>query len=240
MPYVNGVWVSSDSTDSAYDSNPAQRQADEVQDQIPIWRGLSGASSRLQSYQDAQNADRNRAYWDTITPPTADQLSSPQGIDAESRALSQLSQWAPGGLTQTDRSALESQRARDAQASRAQQGALQQSAQARGVGGGGLDFVSRLQASQGAQQMSSDAESQALQGAQQRGLAATSAQAQLGSRMREEAVHGAQQQSYEDLLNRAAGATGQYGTDVSSSQTARNRQQQSDAGLLGFLGGLLD
>lgn len=203
--------------------------------QVPLLGQWGGSQGRMQAYQDAQRADANRGYWDSLSAPTAGQLDSRQGRDAESQALSQMQQWSSGAVTDADRAQLEASRSRDAQASGAAQRSLMQQAQARGVGGGGLDFATRQQASQQGQQQSSDAESQALAMAQQRGLAATQQSAQIGSTMRDEAAHGALQQSYEDQTQRSAGATGQYGTDANALQAGRDRRQQSDNSLLGFL-----
>lgn len=233
MPYVNGQWVANSQADAQRPSD-----VDNVLAGIPLIGGWSGAQGRQQSYNDARAADANRGYWDSLQGPTAGQLDSQQGRDAESQALGNLSRYTSGDLTSADRSQLEASRSRDAQASRAQRGALQQQSQARGVGGSGLDFAMQQQANQAGQQQSSDAESQALAMAQQRGLAATGQQAALGSRMRDEQLHGPLQQSYENQLSRAAGATGQYGTDTGNAQSRRDRQQHSDDSLLGFLGSL--
>lgn len=234
MPYdANGNYYA-DSTAQA--QTPSD--ADNVLASIPLIGGWSGAQGRQQSYQDARAADTNRSYFDRLSPPTAQDLDSQQGRDAESQALQRLQSYQSGALTSTDRSALEGSRQRNAQASASTQQGLMQQAQARGVGGSGLDYATRQQATQQGQQQSADAESQALAMAQQRGLTATNASASLGSQMRQEQQNGPTQQAYEDQLNRSAGATGQYGTDASARQSARDRKQQSDDSLLGFLGSL--
>lgn len=206
---------------------------------IPLWGWLSGASSKVDAARAQDEATRNRNYWDSLRAPTADQLMGPaEDREAQMAALSQMQEWGRGGLTQADRAALESTRQRDAQAAGSAQRSLMQQAQARGVGGGGLDFATRQQASQMGQQQSSDAESQMLQGAQQRALAAVQASGNLAGAVREQDV-GATQQSWEDAANRAAGATGQYGTDVGSANARSQRRQQEDQGLMSLLGTIL-
>jgi len=237
MPFDrNGNYYVGDTASStAYGSSQAQRSSDDIVSQIPLLGSWSGARGRQQAYQDAAAADANRGYWNALALPSADQLDSQQGRDAESQALAQMAQWSGGQLTGADRGQLEASRSRDTQAARASQQATMQQAQARGVGGSGLDFVTRQQAAQGAQQQSSDAEAQALAMAQQRGLAATQQLGSMGSRLREEELQGPLQQTYENQTTRAAGATGQYGTDNENAQRRRDRQQSSDDSLLGFL-----
>lgn len=233
---ANGNYVAGNTASQQADNDPGQRSSDDFWANIPLLGSWMGARGRQQAYHDAQAADANRGYWDSLRPPNEAQLDSQQGRDAESQALANLSRYTSGDITPADRAQLEASRQRDSQASGAAQRSVMQQAQARGVGGGGLDFATRQQAAQQGQQQSSDAESQALAMAQQRGLAATQQQAQMGSRLRDEQAHGALQQSYENQLSRAAGATGQYGTDTQSRQTGRDRQEHNDESLLGFLG----
>ena len=232
---------------------------------MPIWNWLSGAGARRDQLQAAREADANRAYWDSLRPPSADMLSvdyqsadyDTSDRDAQLQALSQLQDWSRGGLTGADRQGLESQRLRSAQASRSQREALAQSAAARGMGGSGLDFAMQQQANQSGQQQASDAESQMLQGAQQRQIAATQASAALASGMRGQMEHETEyntgianqqqnadrdaiQQAYENMMNRAAGATQQYSTDAGrSAGNADRRDRETESGL-GFIGGILE
>jgi len=224
---------------SASDQDYAVSDTDQTLSQIPIVSWLTGAKGRVDAEHAAASANANRGYWNNLAPPTADDLMGGQeGQDAQSAALQQLQAWGSGGLTGTDRAGLESIRGRDAQASGAQQRALMQQAQARGVGGGGLDYATRQQASQAGQQQASDAEAQMLQGAQQRALQATQAQGQLGGQVRQQNAQ-AVQGAYEGQTQRAAGATGQYGTDVGNrfnqSQSDQNRQAGLISGLLSDL-----
>lgn len=237
MPWDrNGNYYVGDTASSTeYGQNQTQRDTDDVMAQIPLLGSWSGARGRQQAYQDALAADANRGYWNALALPSAEQLDSQQGRDAESQALAQMAQWSGGQITGADRAQLEASRSRDTQAARASQQATMQQAQARGVGGSGLDFVTRQQAAQGAQQQSSDAESQALAMAQQRGLAASQQLGSMGSRLRQEELQGPLQQTYENQVTRAAGATGQYGTDNDNAQRRRDRQGESDDSLLGFL-----
>lgn len=200
---------------------------------------LTGSRGRMQAETDAARADLTRGYADALNPGTAAQYDSQVGQDAESTALQQMQQWSSGQLTGADRSGLETQRQRDAQASGAQQQSLMQQAQARGVGGSGIDFATRQQAAQQGQQMASDAESQALMGAQQRGLQATDGSAALGSRMRQEAGQG-QQRVFDNQRDRAALAMNQYGQDSSNTQAERDRRARADDAAGGFISGLLD
>lgn len=232
MPYDrNGNYVAQTQADQAAPSD----FDNQIGQYIPL--DLLGSRGRAQSQRDAATADLNRGYWNSLQPPTAGQLDSTEGQQAQRQALQQMQQWGQGGLTATDRSGLETTRGRDMQASGAAQRGLMQQAQARGVGGSGLDFATRQQAAQGGQQQASDAESQMLQGAQQRALQAMGASAQLGGEMRTQAGQG-QQRAFEDQRSRAAGATGQYGQDAQTTQQQRDRRQQSDTSLVGLLASL--
>lgn len=254
MPYnAQGQWVTSTNEADTYDRHHIA-DADQILARIPIIGGLSGSQGRIDAAQNAMAADVNRSYWDTITAPSAADLTpqynwNPEGRDAQSAALSQLAQWGQGGLTGADRGMLETTRRRDAQAAGSQRGALMQQAQARGVGGSGLDYATQMQANQAGQAQASDAESQMMMGAQQRALAATQAQGQLGGQLRQqdtsqtqteaESQTNATQQAYEDLMQRAAGATGQYSTDSSSRDSARARAAQQERDSTSALGSIL-
>lgn len=233
MPYnAQGQWVASTQSDqtqpSDFDSQFGQY--------IPL--DLLGSRGRVQAAHDASAAEQNRGYWDTLTPPSQQQLMGPsEDRDAQMSALRQMQQWGQGGLTTADRGSLEMQRGRDLQASGAAQRSLMQQAQARGVGGSGMDFATRQMAGQQGQQQTSDAETQMMQGAQQRALAAVQAQGQMAGSLRSQDV-GATQQGFENEATRAAGATGQYGTDVGARQAGRDRQRQSDTSLVGLLASL--
>lgn len=237
MPYNSrGEWVSdsaaAQSPDIAGGDTGAQIASMDLLD-------VFGQRAQHQRHLDAVAEDRNRAYWDTLSGPTVDQLmGSPEGREAQTRALSQLEQWGRGGLTSADRGSLEATRQRDMQAARGAEASLQQQAQSRGIGGSGLDFAMRQQASQLGQQQASDAEAQMMQSAQQRALAAIGASADLGGQMRQQDAQ-AYQQQYQNEVTRSAGATGQYGTDTSNRQAANQRQQQNSAGILGLLGSLV-
>lgn len=241
MPYDrNGQWVTSTSPDDTYATHHVA-DADQILARIPLIGGLSGSQGRIDAAQNAIAADQNRAYWDSLTAPTADQLTPDYqwdntGRDAQMAALGQLQEWGRGGLTGADRGMLETTRRRDAQASRGQRGALMQQAQARGVGGSGLDYATQMAANQAGQTQASDAETQMMAQAQQRALSATGASAALGGQIRQGDAHqteleaegqtDATQQAYQDQMQRAAGATQQYSTDSSSRDSARQRDAQ--------------
>lgn len=212
--------------------------ADDVMSQIPLLGGWSGARGRIQAEQDAAAGDANRQYWDSLNAPTADDLRGDPALrQAQLQALGQMQEWSRGGLTQADRGMLDASRGRDEQASSAQREALTQQAQARGVGGSGLDFAMQQQATQQGQQQSSDREATAMASAQQRALQAAQQSAQIGSATRQQDASDVQG-SFDDAATRAAGATGQYAGDASTRQQGRDRQQDSDDSLLGFLGNL--
>jgi hypothetical protein len=205
----------------------------------PIWGWLSGQGAQVDAARAQDAADQNRSYWDALQAPSESQLRGPtEDRDAQMSALQQLQQWGRGGVTAADRAGLEGSRERDAQASGAQQGALMQQAQARGVGGGGLDYGTRQQAAQAGQQRSSDAESQMMQGAQQRALGAIQAQGQLAGNIRGQDTD-ATQQAFTDASQIAAGATGQYSTDVGSANARAGRDQQRDQSIFAAIGAAL-
>jgi len=201
--------------------------------------GLTGLSDQVNYARQQDAANRNRAYWDTLSPPTADQLSGPsEDRDAQLGALAQLQQWGQQGPTGADRQAMETTRARDSQAAGAQRRALSQQASARGLGGSGLDFATQQQAMQAGQQRTSDAESAMMQSAQQRQLAATNAAGSLAGNIRSTDI-GATQQAWQDAAARAAGATGQYSTDASTANSQANRSQQNQEDTLAALGSII-
>lgn len=255
MPYdENGNWVTDTTNHGGADGRGYISDSDRVIASIPIIGGLSGSQGRIDAANNQRTADENRSYWDTLSPPTADQLTAdyqydPEGHDAQTAALRQLQQWGSGNLTDADRGAMESVRRRDQQGARAQRGALMQQAQARGMGGSGLDFISQQSANQGAEAQASDAEAQMLQGAQARALAAVQAQGQLGGQIRQQGQHETEmraeapvqgiQQAYEDQSSRAAGATGQYGTDASSRNAALGRAAHERESAIAGLGSII-
>lgn len=246
MPYdERGQWY----TDTyGHRRSDTERNSDAVEAQIPIIGGMSGASDRLQRDWDTEQADANRAYWDTLQTPTAQDLTPdyrPEGRDAQMAALAQMQEWGRGGLTGADRAMMESTRRRDEQAAGSSRRAMMQQAQARGVGGSGLDYGSQMMATQAGQQQASDAESQMLQGAQQRALQAVQQQGTMGGALRSGDQHEAEasvdatQQAFEDAASRAAGATQQYGTDVGSGQRLAERRAQRDRDTTSALGSIL-
>ena len=205
----------------------------------PIWGWLSGTQSQVDAARAQDAAATNRSYWDQLSPPTEQQLRGPsEDRDAQMAALQQMQQWGRGGLTGADRGMMESTRARDQQAAGASRRAMSQQAQARGVGGSGLDYAGQMGATQQGQQAASDAEAQMMAGAQQRALAAVQSQGQLAGQVREQDT-GATQQAFQDAASRAAGATGQYGTDAGLANARSQRQSDRDQSLIGGLGALL-
>lgn len=222
-------------------------ESDQIMAQIPLLGGWSGARGRIQHEEDLRAEDANRAYWDELNAPSAEQLTADydtRGADAQMAALDQMAEWGRGGLTATDRAMMDTARARDEQASSAQRLALQQQAQARGMGGSGFDLASQLGADQAQQTRSSDRQTQMMAAAQQRALQAIQQSGQLGAQVRQgdqrEAEQGADavQGAFDAASTRAAGATNQYSADGAARQQGRDRQQDSDDSLLGFLGSL--
>jgi hypothetical protein len=205
---------------------------------IPLWGGWSGARGRIQAEEDARAADANRGYWDELNAPTADALRGDPALrDAQMGALDQMAEWGQGGLTGADRGMLDASRRRDEQAASAQRQAMTQQAQARGIGGSGLDFAMQQSADQQGQQRSSDREAEMMGSAQQRALTAIQQQGQMGSRIREQDASDITS-SFDAAATRAAGATNQYSGDTSTRQQGRDRQEAQDESLLGFLGSL--
>lgn len=234
MPYNSqGQWVSNPTAQDHPDDPQWQRDVAGM-DLLDVF----GFQRRHREAQDAQAADANRGYWDTLRSPSVGQLMGPEeDRAAQMAALGELRDWARTGVTAADRGALEASRQRDAQASRGTQQALMQQAQARGTGGSALDFATRQQASQQGQTQAADAESQMLASAQQRQLAASQAYGQAAGNLRSQDV-GAAESAFDAAAQRAAGATGQYGTDSSLRSRERDRQQEDQNGLLGLIGGI--
>lgn len=228
----------------------APSEYDRISADIPLWGAWSGARGRIQAAEDLSAAEQNRAYWDELVAPTADQLTAqydydPSSRDAEAQALRQMQEWSRGGLTSADRGMMDVTRGRDEQSTSAQREALMQQSQARGMGGSGADLASQMSANQQGQQQSSDREAQMMASAQQRQLAATQQAGSLASQMRGEGQHETERQAdanvagiqgaFDAASTRAAGATNQYSGDAATRQQGRDRQQSDDDSLLGFL-----
>lgn len=206
----------------------------------PIWGWLSGADAAVSQAHGEDAAAQNRAYWDRLRAPGEGDLMGPtEDRDAQLQALNQLGQFSTGQLTGVDQQNLAMQRSRDEQQGAAQAGAIQQQANARGVGGSGLEFASQLANSQAQQGRSSDAETQMLGAAQQRGLQASGALASAAGNLRSQDVN-ATQQSFEDAAQRAAGATGQYSTDVGAQRSREQQNAQQNQNELNGLGQLIN
>lgn len=169
-----------------------------------------------------------------------------------------------GGYTEADRSARALGAMERGQQMRGATEAALQQLQARGMTGGGMELGSRLQAAQGqsmGQAMGDAAQQQAAQArlmtalqqeqARRQALDSWNQQGLDWRRGREtrntawqnrggESRANAYQQTYGNRERAAAGATGQYSTDVGARQNARDRQQQQDSSLLGAIGEILD
>lgn len=209
---------------------------------------IGGHDANAERQRQTGMAGERERWWTNLQMPTAEELAQQYdynsrggagALSAQESALSQLGSWAHGGLTGADRAMMESTRARDAQAARAQQQALMQQMQARGMGGSGADLATQMMASQLGQQQASDAESQMMQGAQQRALSAVQAQAQLGGQMRQLSQHetehqqdansSAIQQAFQNQVTQASGANNAMTGLAQNSQQASQQQSRNSA-----------
>lgn len=252
MPYdAQGNWITerSDGSREEFISD-----SDRVLASIPIIGGLGGSQGRIDAANNARESNRNRQYWDTMPTYSAEDLTADYQYDpsdeaAQRQALEQMQRWGSGGLTDADRGAMAATRRQDERGARGQRDALMQQAQARGMGGSGLDYATQMSADQAGQAQSSDAEAQMMQGAQQRALAAVQAQGQLGGQMRGQMQHEQEMlaeapvqgriEAQTEREHRAAGATNQYSTDSGNRNSAAARAQRDRESATAGLGSII-
>lgn len=144
--------------------------------------------------------ERAQELYGGLELPTVDQLTGqlhlagpsqvgqaqadPYSIEAQRAALQQLQQMGRGGLTAQEDAAWQ-QGQRSARAyDRSQRAALEQMAQARGLGGSGMSLAAQLQAQQGGADRAAMAQTELQANAHMRALQALQGQAALAGQMR--------------------------------------------------------
>jgi hypothetical protein len=115
-----------------------------------------------------------------------------QNIQAQQDALAAFKQQARGGLSAEDRLALMDIRNQAAQSAESQRQQVQQTMQARGMGGSGAELVGQLMAGQQAANLQSRENLNVAAQAQQRALAALGQQASLAGQIRGQDLTAAQ------------------------------------------------
>jgi Fe-S cluster biosynthesis and repair protein YggX len=166
--------------------------------------------------------------------------ADPMSIEAQQRALGNLGQiYEDGGYTDAERAQLQMSQRDAAMGERSQRLAVQQGAQARGMGGGGMEMMGALAAQQGGANRANDWANQIAVAGQQRALQSLQSYGQQAGQMRG--------QSFQEDATRAAAADAwnQHQTGLISDrqqQLANANQQQfansatAAAGLTGQLG----
>jgi hypothetical protein len=183
-------------------------------------------------------------------------------IAAQRRALQQMQGiYDAGGYTDSERAQLQMAQRDAANAERSQRLAVQESARARGMGGGGMELMGALAAQQGGANRSSDWANQIAVAGQMRALQALQGSGTMAGQMRgqsfaEDAARrsaadawnqyqtslindrqrnfgNAQQNAYSNQLNATAGATNQYNGSANIAQQNSNAQEQQTANMIG-------
>lgn len=142
---------------------------------------------------------------------------------AQLQALQLLQQRATGGLTASDRNALEQMRSQVAQDATGRQKSIQQQMQARGLGGGGAELAAQLAAAQGSNLQESQQASQLGAIAAQNALQAAGQTGQLGGNI-EQQQFGEQYQT-----GKSADAFRQFDVENQLAQQQRNVGAQNTA-----------
>lgn len=181
-----------------------QRDHDTIAQNIPLYSSVSGASARLAAERGRREEARNRSYWESLTDymPTADDLAvdyagedyigggpsawgtlSQEDQDARAAmtdALGEFGRWSRGGFTDTDRAMMDENARREAMRARGDREAALAAMEARGMGGGGMDLVSRMSADEAAAGRASAANTSMMAAAQARQMEAARAMAETG------------------------------------------------------------
>lgn len=227
------------------DFTPQTSDYDETASQIPIWSFLDGSQSRIGAAQAEAESRRNQAYWEGLGEwmPSADDLavdyeqegyvggpeSSELGgaradnraIDAQMGALQQMQEWGRGGATDADRAMSDMFQRRQGQMARSDREAAMQQAQARGMGGSGLSFLSQQQAGEAAAGRQADFQAQQMQAIQQRALQAMQSAGALGSQARGQSFG-------EDSTRRSAiDDFNRWNTDYARGREGRNTDRRN-------------
>lgn len=146
---------------------------------------------------------------------------SPEFAAAQRQALTGMQDVvSQRGLTEADRAVLSQIAAEEANRERAGREAILQGAQARGLGGSGLELAAQLQAQQDAATRSSARNAQVAQDAQQRYLQALAQTGQMGSEFgQQEFARGAARGQAQDVIN-------QFNVANTNTAMAENRAMQ--------------
>lgn len=128
---------------------------------------------------------------------------APEFAAAQKQALTGMQDVvAQRGLTDADRAVISQIAAEEANRERASREAIIQGAQARGIGGSGVEIAAQLQAQQDAATRSSARNAQVAQDAQQRYLQALASTGQMGSQFgQEQFTRGAARGQAQDVIN---------------------------------------
>jgi len=121
-------------------------------------------------------------YADSVRGPDRSELAFANGEDYYvTEALRGLQRQAQEGFTPAEQQMMEANQRQQAQMARSQRDALSQQAEARGMGGAGLSFLSQQQAGEAATGQQADYQAQMAMAAQQRALQGMQAYGSLGS-----------------------------------------------------------
>lgn len=133
----------------------------------------------------------------------AGQDISPEFMAAQRQALQGMQEVVGGrGITEADRAVLNQIAAEEANRERASREAILQGAQARGVGGSGLELAAQLQAQQESATRSAARNADVAQAAQQRYLQALAQTGEMGSQFgQQEFARGATRGQAQDIIN---------------------------------------
>lgn len=210
-----------------------------TQESIPIWSDITGANSRANIARQNYAQQQALHLWGMgqYYAPSAKDISQPYNYDASDAGLQQIID--SRGLTPGAKSAYQAMAQQAGQQAAAQRQAIQQQMVARGIGASGANYAAQLQAGQaGADTAAMGGYGAVAQGEQARN-AAIGAQAQLRAQQRAayaQAQERGLQDVYQNYLQLAAGATGQYGGAANMYGQRAQQSDQNNAALLSTVG----
>lgn len=222
-------WMNSD---AARKATAEERQR--MQDVIDKIKDPSFDKSRIQpeEYQVLEKYVPQAASYVQEVAPTVVKAASEGAVAGRAAQMGALQKFRNLGETGEDTQSriLQAQALRDAQIqNQGQQGAIQQNMQARGLGGSGMEFVSKLLAQQGANQSANQSSMNAANSAYQNRLQAMRDAAGLGGQIRNEDV--SQEEKNANIINsynqRMAGGQNAYNQYVAGlgNQAQMHNQQ---------------
>lgn len=200
---------------------------------------LSGANARQNQKRQAYGQQKALALWGGAQQyaPSASNLSNPYNYDPSDQGLQSLIN--NQGLTTGARAAYAGMAQQAGQQAAAQRQAITQQMVSRGMGASGANYAAQLQAGQAGADTAAMGGYQAVAQGEQARNQAIGEQAQLTGAQRAnyaQAQERGLQDVYQNYLQMAAGATGQYSQAANMYGQRANQSGQNNAALLSTVG----